>query len=399
MEKTQHQTLTPNPWPLAPKTFMLFTKFITGIRRFGHSPVSSALHGLHSPDRLRTIIHCERDRTDRTGEGFSLLTLTANDLIKCKLAAVAKIIKNRMRSTDEAGWLDRRTITVVMPNTKAEGARVFVNDVFQRLPDGHIMPECSIRCYPESRFDDGASKRPSRPARVAGGRAGGDAQEIPGHRLALHQPPNEQLLGAMHTLFTRRLPIWKRCIDVLGAGVGLVLLAPLFALVAIAIKSTSSGTVFFRQYRSGLGGRRFAMYKFRSMVVDAEDRKQALMSLNEQDGPAFKIKLDPRVTAVGKFIRRTNIDELPQLLNVLKGDMSLVGPRPLPCNETAACQAWQHRRLDATPGMTCTWQISDRSNVSFADWVRMDIRYIRSRSIWNDLKLLVDTAVAVVFPR
>ncbi len=395
---------------------MLFTKFITGIRRFDRSPAAAALHGLHSPDRLRTIIHRERDRTDRTGEGFVLLTLSNKTSeprglsprqtspqdkpggSPVELAAVARIIKNRMRSTDEAGWSDCRTIVVVMPSTKVEGARVFINDVLQCLPDGYTKPACSIRCYPESRLDDGASERPSRSARVAGGRAEGDAPAVPGHRLALPQPPNEQSVGAMNMLFTRRLPIWKRFLDVLGAGVGLVLLMPLFALVAIAIKSTSSGPIFFRQYRSGLGGRRFAMYKFRSMVVDAEDRKQALMPLNEQDGPAFKIKLDPRITTVGKFIRRTNIDELPQLWNVLCGDMSLVGPRPLPCDETAACQVWHHRRLDATPGLTCTWQISDRSKVSFADWVRMDIHYIRSRSIWGDLKLLVGTAVAVVFP-
>jgi lipopolysaccharide/colanic/teichoic acid biosynthesis glycosyltransferase len=132
------------------------------------------------------------------------------------------------------------------------------------------------------------------------------------------------------------------------------------------------------------------------MVLDAEVRKRELLALNEQDGPAFKVQADPRVTRIGRLLRAASIDELPQLWNVLRGEMSLVGPRPLPCAETEGCRGWQLRRLDVTPGVTCIWQVRGRSRVSFAEWMRMDIRYIGSRSLWGDLKLLLHTVPALL---
>jgi lipopolysaccharide/colanic/teichoic acid biosynthesis glycosyltransferase len=157
--------------------------------------------------------------------------------------------------------------------------------------------------------------------------------------------------------------------------------------------------VFFKQWRSGRGGRPFLCYKFRTMVVDAESRKKQLLARNEQDGPAFKIQDDPRVTPLGRFLRKTSIDELPQFWNVLRGEMSLVGPRPLPCHEAEACRGWLRRRLDATPGLTCIWQVYGRSRVSFAEWVRMDLRYIRSCTLWHDVKLILQTVPAVLLKR
>ena len=155
----------------------------------------------------------------------------------------------------------------------------------------------------------------------------------------------------------------------------------------------------FLQKRAGLGGRPFTIYKFRTMVVDAEAKKAALRAISEQDGPAFKLKHDPRVTAVGRFLRETSLDELPQLWNVVKGDMSLVGPRPLPVEESEKCATWHRRRLDVTPGLTCIWQVKGRSKVSFAEWIRMDRTYIGKRSLWQDLKLMVMTVPSVLLRR
>jgi lipopolysaccharide/colanic/teichoic acid biosynthesis glycosyltransferase len=141
------------------------------------------------------------------------------------------------------------------------------------------------------------------------------------------------------------------------------------------------------------------MYKLRTMVVDAEELKAKLHALNERDGPAFKIKNDPRVTSVGKFLRSTGIDELPQLWNILIGNMAIVGPRPLPCHEDAQCKTWQRRRLDTKPGLTCVWQISKSRDVSFEDWMRMDLQYSRKRSVRSDVTLVFKTVLAVFLGR
>jgi lipopolysaccharide/colanic/teichoic acid biosynthesis glycosyltransferase len=203
----------------------------------------------------------------------------------------------------------------------------------------------------------------------------------------------------VEALLVRRLPKWKRAIDMVGAATGLLLLSPVMAVAALAIKCTSKGPVMFKQHRAGLGGNPFWIYKFRTMSVDAETRKAALRAISEQDGPAFKLKHDPRITPIGKFLRETSLDELPQLWNVLKGDMSLVGPRPLPMDESANCDQWQRRRLDVTPGLTCIWQVKGRSRVTFAEWMRMDVNYIRRRTLFQDVKILAQTIPAVLMRR
>jgi exopolysaccharide biosynthesis polyprenyl glycosylphosphotransferase len=189
----------------------------------------------------------------------------------------------------------------------------------------------------------------------------------------------------------------KRTMDIIGAIVGLILTSIIFLVVAIAIKfEDPKGTVFFSQTRVGKNGKEFKMYKFRSMVSDAEERLKDLLKYNETTGAMFKMKNDPRVTKVGRFIRKTSIDELPQLWNVLKGDMSLVGPRPPLPREVEQYTEYDKQRLLVTPGCTGLWQISGRSNVGFNEMVELDLQYIRNRSILLDLKIIIKT-VFVLF--
>ncbi|OOM16552.1 sugar transferase [Clostridium saccharobutylicum] len=183
----------------------------------------------------------------------------------------------------------------------------------------------------------------------------------------------------------------KRMIDIFGSVIGLVVLSPILLIIGIIVKIESDGPLIFSQERVGLNGKRFKMYKFRSMVVNAEELKSKLHKQNEMKGPMFKMKEDPRVTKVGKFIRRTSLDELPQLVNVLKGEMSLVGPRPSLPKEVEQFEDWMMTRLSVKPGLTCYWQVSGRSDIGFEDWMKLDVKYVRERNIFVDIKLILKT--------
>ncbi len=189
----------------------------------------------------------------------------------------------------------------------------------------------------------------------------------------------------------------KRIIDIMGSILGLILTSPIMLIISILIKlEDPKGPILFSQIRNGEYPKTFKMYKFRSMYIDAEERLDELMYLNEQSGPAFKIKDDPRITKVGKFIRKTSLDELPQLFNVLKGDMSLVGPRPALPREVEQYTPYQRQRLLVKPGLTCIWQVSGRNNIGFDKWVELDIEYIKTRNLWLDLKLILLTIPAML---
>jgi exopolysaccharide biosynthesis polyprenyl glycosylphosphotransferase len=188
----------------------------------------------------------------------------------------------------------------------------------------------------------------------------------------------------------------KRAIDVVIALCLLIIITPVLALVAFAITLDSPGPILFRQVRSGKNSEPFTFLKFRSMVVDAEARRQQLEAFNEADGPIFKIRNDPRITRVGRFLRHTSLDELPQLWNVLRGDMSLVGPRPPLPSEVMKYEPWQLQRLLVKPGITGLWQVSGRSNVGFAEMVLLDLHYIQNWSLWLDLRIMLRTVLAVL---
>jgi exopolysaccharide biosynthesis polyprenyl glycosylphosphotransferase len=221
-------------------------------------------------------------------------------------------------------------------------------------------------------------------------------------RTSIARPTLDEVMGKPMIVF-RSAPdvswalLFKEAFDRLGAMALLVLCSPLMLAIAVIIKLSSRGPVLFRQERCGMRGRVFTMLKFRSMVSDAEQRQAELMVFNEMDGPVFKIARDPRITGIGRFLRRTSLDELPQLMNVLKGEMSLVGPRPLPVKEVRQFKnPWQRRRLSMKPGITCLWQIAGRNTIGFEEWMRLDLQYIDTWSLWLDFKILVKTVPVVL---
>ncbi len=191
--------------------------------------------------------------------------------------------------------------------------------------------------------------------------------------------------------------LFKRTADIFLSLFFMIILSPIILITMIVIKLESKGPLLFSQIRSGVNGRKFKLYKFRSMIVGAEMKKKHIEKMNEMDGPVFKIKHDPRITKIGRFIRKFSIDELPQLLNVLKGDMSIVGPRPPLPVEVQMYELWQRRRLSLKPGLTCIWQVSGRNNINFERWMEMDLEYIDNWSLWMDFKIIFKTIFVVLF--
>lgn len=203
--------------------------------------------------------------------------------------------------------------------------------------------------------------------------------------------------------FAARIPgvrvtyaFWKRILDIVGSALLMLLLSPILIVIAVFVKLTSPGPMIYQQQRVGKGGRLFPFFKFRSMYKDADKRLEELMGANEKQGPIFKIKHDPRITPIGRILRKYSLDELPQLFNVLKGDMSLVGPRPPIPREVEQYDDTAFQRLSVPPGITCLWQICGRSDTSFDEWMALDALYVQQMSFWLDLKILMKTPTAVI---
>ncbi len=238
---------------------------------------------------------------------------------------------------------------------------------------------------------------------AAAGRYGSKISIIPTYNDFIPSYPTVENVASLKLLNVRRAPgrgpVWaftKRFVDIVGAFCGIILLSPIMLCAAIAVRRSSQGPIIFKQKRVGLRGREFYMYKFRSMYQDAEERLAELQKFNEADGPAFKMAHDPRITPAGRFLRKTSIDELPQLFNILKGDMSIVGPRPPLPREVAQYNDWEWGRLAVRPGLTCYWQISGRSNVSFEEWMRLDLKYIEEQGPLTDLRIIFKTVGVVL---
>ncbi|HEX2080981.1 MAG TPA: sugar transferase [Longimicrobium sp.] len=332
----------------------------------------------HSVANFRGCLRRECARADRTGREFSLLVLAPSP---SGAAATLELLGRRLRETDEIGWMEGGSIGALLTDTGREGAQLVAGEVLSRLErDGAAPLAHTVFTYP------GDWMAPGAPAASAD-----QAPEPAGAAASAAVPP---CLAAY--------PLWKRVMDVAGALVAILVLSPVLLAVALAVRLSSAGPVFFRQERIGYGGRRFRMWKFRSMYSGAGDAAHAayLRSLVAgQGGPdgGFKLRADPRITPVGRFIRRWSLDELPQLFNVLRGDMGLVGPRPEPAYATEGYAQWYYRRvLGAKPGITGLWQVHGRSRVSYETMVRMDLRYGQRLSPLADARLLLQTVRAVL---
>jgi lipopolysaccharide/colanic/teichoic acid biosynthesis glycosyltransferase len=314
------------------------------------------------PAAMRLHVRREAMLAERAAQHYSVVVLEVRDAAMRAAPALLRALRRALQPGDELGWLDGRRLALSLPLTDPASAAARA-----------------------TRLGSAARRLPRTVYSLLAPSSGGGPAAIP-----------VRPLGA---LLRDPLPRWKRLVDIIGALAGLVLAAPIMLVAAVLVRLSSPGEVIFRQRRAGLHGVPFVVYKFRTMVRGAEARKADLLSFNERSGPVFKMTNDPRVTRIGRLLRSTSIDELPQLWNVLRGNMSLVGPRPPTLDEVRRYRQWHWRRLAVLPGITCTWQVSARGGIDFDDWVRMDLRYLEHRTLFGDLRLLVATIPAVLSRR
>lgn len=408
---------------------------------------------LSAGDMERLLIK-ERIRCDRYQQYFSLIILQflqEHDTARSsKERSLAQFLSSKLRIIDDFGLLRNGGLGIILPMTNLEGGRVVLDKVLQHA--NHHGPNITgdVFAYygrlvgssnsPSDDYDDlfhdqnnqlfgnldesgeeryrqlrdywtadaktdnlfrsdtnGSSNLPNLFTLSAQALSMELAPQAVRADLETQSPVRSS--AELLSLCSGTYPRWKRLIDISGASIGLLVSLPILVLAGIAVKLTSSGPVLFKQSRCGQFGRPFLIYKLRTMSSNAEQTKHLLEDLNERDGPAFKIQNDPRVTPIGKFLRATGIDELPQLINVLKGEMAIVGPRPLPVAEDEKCSTWQQRRLDTKPGITCLWQISKSRKMTFDEWMRLDLHYLKKRSFRYDVALVLRTVKAVFLGR
>ncbi len=376
---------------------------------------------------FEVVFQREKALADRGKRFFALVVFFPVGNEPGPLSELARIVNERLRTEDTVGSLDQEHLAAVLPDTTEEGAFALANALISQIANAGLHYDFKIYVYPgkerghgHPHIATGAALRKDRNLKESSGSHSKSEDKMPGEVALIRSTkgvPSESgssevaNLGEIRSAFSScteedlqqlffiPISLRKRALDLIVAGSALVLLTPVFILVAIAVKLTSEGPAIFVQQRAGQGGKPFNFYKFRSMWADAEARKAALFAENEKDGPIFKIKDDPRMTPIGRFLRRTSLDELPQLYNVLKGDMTLVGPRPPTLDEVEHYEPWQYARLNIRGGITCIWQVSGRSEIGFEDWVRMDLRYAQKRGLALDLGLLAKTANAVMSGR
>jgi lipopolysaccharide/colanic/teichoic acid biosynthesis glycosyltransferase len=352
-----------------------------------------ALHGnafsIYKHKDFHALLERERALADRHNRLFSLVEFNMTDTrpTPTESQVLLDVLSNRLRKSDIAGWIAPFRVGVILPDTPSCGAWVLTERVCQEVSGQMARPVCKVCTYPAE------ENQPVGPVNAKAALPTAPARET--------APPT---VGAQPDLVSGilfgRPPLWKRALDILGGGTAMVLLSPVMMVVALMIKMVSKGPVLFRQERVGYLGRPFVCWKFRTMRVNADIQvhKAHFQNLMKTDVPMTKLDLkdDPRLIPLGKYLRASGVDELPQLFNVLRGDMSLVGPRPSIRYEYDGYQRWQKNRCDTLPGLTGLWQISGKNKTTFTEMMRLDISYARRKSLAVDLLMLVKTVPAVL---
>ena len=339
------------------------------------------LKGIPSPEEFWNILEEERARADRIGYELSLLVFQlgiGGD--PCAITEpLLQVLEGRVRSFDQVGWWNKQEMGVLLAGASAEGAWKFADDVRQKVAVAASELPFRLYTYPTPLFpkgeEDGFSFRPGE------GRVQKEVQRL-------------------ESLFVYQLPAWKRAVDILGSSLLIVILLPVFAIVALWIAIVSPGPALYKQRRIGNSGRPFTIWKFRTMKASADEsvHRQHVEHLIKSGEPMTKLDSlkDPRIIPLGNLFRRLGIDEFPQLINVLRGEMSLVGPRPDVPYSVRYYLPWQTRRLETNPGLTGLWQVSGKNKTTFKDMVRLDIRYTMKRSFLSDLRILVLTIPSIL---
>jgi lipopolysaccharide/colanic/teichoic acid biosynthesis glycosyltransferase len=383
-----------------------------------HSPGVYTPPDICSPRRFRAALQREQARAERNGHRLTLALLPVNDHGREAPAAprLVEVLRERLRVMDEAGWFDDSWIGVLMPYTSSDGAWRMIEDVCHLMDQEPAPRDCQVYTYPydwvageedyrqeaEEACVAGHLQHPTANSLSTTGR--GRCPDEPGlcaTSVSDEDSPGRMTVHPLQWQFCGDLSTAQRCLDIAGSLVGLLVAAPLFLGSALLIKLVSRGPVFFKQVRIGQGAKPFLLWKLRTMRVDADTsiHRNHVARFIRSDGqngesaarPMTKLNDDPRVIPLGRFLRGACIDELPQLINVLWGEMSLVGPRPPIPYEVQDYQPWQRRRLDAVPGLTGLWQVSGKNKLTFDEMVRLDIRYNRKKSLRMNIGIMLRT--------
>jgi lipopolysaccharide/colanic/teichoic acid biosynthesis glycosyltransferase len=334
------------------------------------------LYGIYSAEQLRELIQYEKSRSNRKGTPLSLVAFDTSALGARETRAFVEGVCCVVRHTDHVGWIRADRVGVLLPFTEHTGAQVLIDHVAEWVAAWSVPATCYT--YPDVWFEN---------ARAADPGACGDARRNTDRNPG--QPENER-----QHMFVRRTPVWKRVLDLFGAGIGILILSPVFLLVALFTTLVSPGPVIYRQQRVGIGRTPFTFFKFRTMHVNSDDTGHASYTRALIAGGQAMNKLDdadPRIIFGGRVLRKTCIDELPQLFNVLRGDMSLVGPRPCIPYEAGEYLRWHTDRFSVLPGLTGLWQVSGKNRLSFQQMIRLDIEYEHRESLSLDLHIILKT--------